>query len=199
MLPELDSVTRFFSLLPGIGYKSAMRIAFHLLKQDQEQLNYFADTLRSIHKSVGLCTKCGSVKAAETDCRFCEVSSRDDTLICVVEEPSDVFLIENSGEFSGLYHVLMGVLSPLDGVGPKDIRLDELKNRLQENTKLEEIIVATNPTIEGNATANYIAELAVSVKPVKVSRIASGLAAGSYLDYADSQVISQSLKGRILI
>ena len=117
-LIELDSVAHFFSSLPGIGNKSAMRIAFHLLKQDKEYINQFTNKLKNLHNNISLCQDCGSVKSISEDCRFCDPSLRNVSLVCVVEEPSDVFLIENSGEFDGLYHVLMGSLSPLDGIGP---------------------------------------------------------------------------------
>ncbi len=199
MLPELLQVTEAFSSLPGIGRKSAMRIAFYLLKKKPEEMENFSYILAKFHKEVNLCLNCGSVKSASAECHFCDQISRNQSVMCVVEEPSDVFLIENSGEFSGLYHVLMGVLSPLDGVGPEDIRLVELQKRIRENSDLSEIIIATNPTIEGNATANYIAEIAMNIKPITVSRIASGLAAGSYLDFAESQVISQSIQARVVI
>ena len=199
MLPELLQVTQIFSSLPGIGGKSAIRIAFHLLKQDPEEIEQFACTLKNFCKNIDFCSQCSAIKSINAECSFCDTNFRDLATLCVVEEPSDVFLIENSGEFSGIYHVLMGVLSPLDGVGPEDIRLVELQKRIQENQHLSEIIVATNPTIEGNATANYIAEIASQIRPIKVSRIASGLAVGSYLDFADSQVISQSIQTRVLI
>ncbi len=199
MLPELLQVTEIFSSLPGIGGKSAIRIAFHLLKQAPEEIEHFSQTLKYFSKNINFCSQCGSVKSTNSECSFCDINSRDLATLCVVEEPSDVFLIENSREFFGLYHVLMGVLSPLDGVGPEDIRLVELQKRIQENQNLTEIIVATNPTIEGNATANYIAEIVSQIRPIKVSRIASGLAVGSYLDFADSQVISQSIQTRVLI
>ena len=199
MLPELLNITEAFSSLPGIGNKSAMRIAFYLLKREPEQIKQFLNTLEDFHEKVDFCSDCGSVKSAKCKCRFCDTSSRNHSIMCVTEEPSDVFLIENSGEFNGIYHVLMGVLSPLDGIGPKDIRLHELKQRIQSNQDLTEVIIATNPTIEGNATADYIAEIITQTRAIKISRIASGLAAGSYLDYADSQVISQAIRTRIMI
>ena len=129
----------------------------------------------------------------------CAPKKETQGILCVVEQPSDAYTVENSGDFNGIYHVLMGVLSPLDGIGPDDIRLYDLKERVASNPEINEIIIATNPSIEGNATANYIAEDLKDLRKIKVSRIAMGLAIGSQLEYADSKIISQSIKNRTII
>lgn len=198
MIPELDTLVQYISSLPGIGKKSAQRIAFFLLKQEPQYIRHFQSAMDAFYANVRYCDNCGALKSSEKDCQFC-ASSREQTSICVVEQPSDVYAIESAGEFHGLYHVLMGVLSPLDGIGPSDIRLSELKSRVALLPALQEIIVATNPSIEGNATANYIASLFKERPEVRVTRIASGLALGSQLDYADSKIISESLRGRVKI
>ena len=196
MLTELNHVADAFASFPGIGRKSAMRIAFYLLKRPSEQITYFSDILKNLHQKIEFCLRCGAVKSKQESCQYCD---RNSSVLCVVEEPTDIFSVENSGEFKGIYHVLMGVLSPIDGIGPEDIRIKELKKRIEDETNIEEIIVATNPTLEGNTTAHYIAKLARSLKDIKITRIASGLASGTLLDYADSQVISQSIRDRTLI
>lgn len=197
MAEELEEVIRFFSDLPGLGKKSAVRIAFHLLRQEEREIKNFIHAIHHLKENVEFCSICGALKSKAEDCSFCNSQKRDKETICVVEQPSDVMAIENTGEYYGLYHVLMGVLSPIDGFGPDDIRLQELLARVDENTK--EIIVATNPSIEGNATANYISSLLVEHPHVKITRIASGLALGSQLEYADSRVLSQSLRGRVIL
>ncbi len=197
MPEELDHITDLISSLPGIGRKSAARISFFLLQQSSEYIQDFASSLTGFHANIAYCSNCGALKKKSAPCSFCENDSRNDNIICVVEQPSDIYSIENTGDYQGQYHVLMGVLSPLDGIGPEDLRLNELVSRL--NDEITEIIVATNPSIEGNATAHYILDLVKNHykgQQPQVSRIASGLALGSQLDYADSAVISQSLKAR---
>ena len=199
MFAELNHVADIFASFPSIGRKSAMRIVFYLLKKPSEQIAYFSDTLKNLHEKIEFCLHCGAVKSKKENCQYCDSHKRDPSALCVVEEPSDIFSVENSGEYKGIYHVLMGVLSPINGIGPKDIRIKELKKRIEDETSIEEIIVATNPTLEGNTTAHYIAKLASSLRDIKITRIASGLASGTSLDYADSQVISQSIRDRMPI
>lgn len=204
MSPELHDVTEAISSLPGIGKKSAQRIAFYLLKLEPHQLNQFTTKIQKFHDNTEFCSQCGAIKSKEQSCSFCD-TERESSVICVVEQPSDIFAIENTSDYHGRYHVLMGVLSPLDGIGPDDIRLASLKKRVHENRAVTEVIVATNPSIEGDATANYIASMFADLENepersgFSVTRIASGLAAGSQLDFADSQIITKSLRARTLI
>ena len=199
MLSEFDEIVDIFKSLPGIGSRGAVRIAFHLLKQPKERLDYISQKLLHFYESIEYCNLCAALKSTNDSCIYCNTELRTNTQICIIEEPSDIFVIEKTGEFKGLYHVLMGVLSPLDGIGPKDLRLAQLKKRIEDNQNIEEVIVATNPTIEGNATANYIATFLAEFKYLKITRIASGLATGSQLDFADSQIVKQSIKHRINI
>lgn len=195
----LNAAASSISQLPGIGYKSAVRIAFYLLRQDKNEFESFIRALTSFKENAAFCEICGALKTAGSPCEFCDNYERDTNRICVVEQPSDIYIIERTGDYSGRYHVLMGVLSPLDGIGPEDIRMNELIARIESNPETEEIIIATNPSIEGNATANYINELVKNSRnnrKIKVTRIASGLAAGSQLDYADSGIVSQALRSR---
>lgn len=194
MLSELNRVIEEISSLPGIGRKSAARLAFHFLRQSPDELKRFTGTLHEFHTNVDTCNVCGSLKSSAENCHFCESARRDRSTICVVEQPSDIYIIENTGEYNGLYHVLNGVLNPLDGISPEDIRINELIERLNADSSVNEIIVATNPSVEGNATAHYIAASISS--GIKVTRIATGLALGSQLDYADSVSVSQSLRAR---
>jgi len=198
MIPLLSELTSLISSFPGIGQKSATRIAFFLLKQPNQYIHHLVSAIENFHDHVEFCSNCGVLKNTNNDCSLC-AENRDQSVICVVENPSDAFTIENSGDYHGLYHVLMGCLSPLDGIGPDQIRLPELRSRVQKNKFIEEIIIATNPSIEGNATANYIAEDLKEMKNIKISRIAMGLAIGSQIEFADSKVISQSIKFRTQI
>lgn len=197
-MEELETLIQYFARLPGLGKKSAARIAFRLIAQDEPEVKNFTDAIQNLKANIEFCPICSSLKSKTQPCQFCSSAKRDKTQICVVEQPSDVMAVENTGEYNGLYHVLMGVLSPIDGFGPEDIRLKELKERISNDTR--EIIVATNPSIEGNATAHYILSMLENRHPnVKISRIASGLAIGSQLEYADARVLSQSLKARIIL
>jgi recombination protein RecR len=190
-----SELTDIISTFPGFGNKSATRIAFFLLKQNDSFINSFVDKLTEFHKNIELCPVCGVLKDKSFQCSLCS-ESRDNSTIMVVEQPSDAYSIENSGDYHGLYHVLMGVLSPLDGITPSDIRINELRERLNRHNIVNEIIIATNPSIEGNATANYIAEEFKNYTQIKISRIAMGLAIGSQIEYTDSKIISQSIKNR---
>jgi len=178
--------------LPGIGPKSAQRLAFHILKNPREQAERLAAALRGVKDQVTYCSVCSNI--TDTDpCPFCRDDSRDHHLICVVEEPQNVSAIEKTREFKGVYHVLMGALSPLQGVGPDDLKIKGLLARITNGAG--EVILATNPTVEGEATAIYLARL---LKPlgVKVTRIAMGVPVGSDLEYADEVTMHKALEGR---
>lgn len=179
--------------LPGIGGKTAQRLAFYILSLSDEEASALADTIIEAKKNMHYCSVCGNL--TDTDpCSVCSDQSRDHSVICVVESPRDVSAMERVREFSGVYHVLNGAISPMDGVGPEDINLRSLIVRLQEND-VKEVILATNPNIEGEATAMYIARL---IKPagIKVTRIAHGLPVGGDLEYADEVTLSKAMEGR---
>ena len=190
-----SSFNRIYELLqhlPGIGKKSAQRIIFYILSH-KDYGKELSDILRKVSENIKFCKICGNITDKEI-CDICSNPKRDSSLICVVETPADLFAIESSGIFFGKYHVLGGVLSPIDGIAPEDLRIEELVNRVQtENVK--EVIIATNPTTEGEATAMFIAE---KLKPlgVKISRIAQGLSIGSGIDLADSITLLRALEGR---
>lgn len=181
------------SKLPGIGRKSAQRHVFHLLKSSEEDVQSLAQALLDIKSKVRYCSICFNITEAEP-CPVCRNENRDRSTICVVEEANDVVALENTGEYKGLYHVLGGVLSPLDGVGPDDLRVKELLSRLSETVK--EVIVATNPNTEGEATAIYLSRL---IKPlgIKLTRIARGIPVGAELEYADEITIARALENRV--
>ncbi len=181
------------SKLPGIGPKSAQRLAFYILRVPSEEAQRLARALVAVKEKIRFCKICYNVTDQEI-CDYCRDPRRDDSVLCVVEESKDVIAMEKTGEFKGRYHVLQGAVSPIDGVGPEDIRVRELLQRLQDG-KIEEIVVATNPNIEGEATAMYIAKL---TKPlgIKVTRIASGLPVGGELEYADEVTLGRALQGR---
>ena len=179
--------------LPGIGPKSAQRIAFHIIQSERVDISRLADVLRTVKEKVKFCTECGNISEEEL-CRICRDPRRDPTLICVVEESKDVLAIEKTREFKGSYHVLGGAISPIDGVGPENLRIKELMTRLAETT-IVEIIIATDPNLEGEATATYLTRL---IKPlgIKVSRLASGLPVGGDLEYADEITLGRAFEGR---
>jgi recombination protein RecR len=179
--------------LPGIGPKSAQRIAFHILATESTDVERLAATLRRVKAEVRFCRVCGNVAEAE-ECRICRDPRRDATVICVVEEPKDVVAVERTREFRGRYHVLGGAISPIDGVGPDDLRIRELLQRLADGV-VTELILATDPNLEGEATATYLARL---IKPMglTVSRLASGLPVGGDLEYADEVTLGRAFSGR---
>ena len=179
--------------LPGVGPKSAQRIAFHVLSADSTDVNRLADALRRVKEQVRFCTTCFNVAESE-QCRICRDSRRTDDVLCVVEEPKDVVAIERTGEFRGRYHVLGGAINPLEGIGPDNLRVRELMIRLGEGT-VKELILATDPNTEGEATATY---LALMVKPmgISVTRLASGLPVGGDLEYADEITLGRAFEGR---
>jgi recombination protein RecR len=178
--------------LPGIGPKGAQRLAFHILKTPREQADRLAEAVREVKERVTYCSICSNITDRDP-CGFCSDASRDAHVICVVEEPQNVTAIERTREFKGLYHVLMGSISPLQGIGPDDLKIKSLLARVTNG--VAEIILATNPTVEGEATAIYLARL---LKPlgVKVTRIATGVPVGSDLEYADEVTVHKALEGR---
>lgn len=179
--------------LPGVGPKSAQRIAFHLLAAEPADVERLAATLIRVTNEVKFCNVCGNVAEAET-CRICSDVRRDPSVICVVEEPKDVVAVERTREFRGRYHVLGGAISPIDGVGPDDLRIRELLTRLRDGT-VTELILATDPNLEGEATATYLARL-VKDLGLTVSRLASGLPVGGDLEYADEVTLGRAFSGR---
>ena len=180
------------TILPGIGRKSASRIAFFLLKLPVAKVEEFAGVIARAKKTLKPCRECGNLTEHEV-CQICSDPKRDSTVICVVEAPSDVVVIENAGEYRGLYHITGGALSPLDGVGPEDINAASLEKRIKQGVR--EVILATNPNTEGEATAAYLISL---LKPfdVKLSRIARGIPMGGFLEYADRSTLSKALENR---
>jgi len=182
--------------LPGVGPKSAQRIAFHLLATDREDVRRLAAALIEVTEKVRFCRTCGNV-AEEEECRICRDPRREASVICVVEEPKDVAAVEKMREYRGRYHVLGGAISPIDGVGPDDLRIKELMTRLADGT-VTELILATDPNLEGEATATYLARL---VKPMglRVTRPASGLPVGGDLEYADEVTLGRAFEGRRLL
>ena len=179
--------------LPGIGQRSAERIIFYLLKSPLEESSHLADLLKEVREGTRFCKVCNNLSDAET-CRVCENPTRDRGLLCVVEDPKDVVSIEKTGAYHGLYHVLLGSLSPLEGVGPEELRIQNLLRRVKQE-KFREVILATNPNTEGEITALYISEV---LKPygVKASRIARGIPVGSAIEYMDPATLQRSLEGR---
>jgi recombination protein RecR len=181
--------------LPGIGQRTAQRLAFHILRDSEEDALALAEAIREVKEKVGLCEVCFNL-AEGPRCRICEDTRRDGGVICVVEEPSDVIPIERTGEYRGLYHVLGGALSPIDGVDPDDLRIGELVSRIGDG-EVREIVLATNPTTTGEATALHIAELLRD--RVTITRLASGLPVGADLEHADEVTLGRALAGRTTI
>lgn len=192
-LPPVERLIASLRRLPGVGEKSATRLAFYMLSAPGQQVEELADAIARLKKEVVLCEECFDLTAA-SPCALCRDPKRDGTLLCVVEEPADRAAVERSGGFGGLYHVLGGALSPIDGMGPEQLRIAELLRRV-EKRGIREVIVATNPNAEGDATAHY---LAGQLRPqgVRVSRIASGMPLGGDLEYADQVTIGRSLQHR---
>ncbi|RLP74111.1 recombination protein RecR [Mycetocola tolaasinivorans] len=185
-----------FGRLPGIGPKSAQRIAFHILQTESVDVTRLSEILGQIRTRVHFCEICGNV-AEQERCSICRDPRRNQTLICVVEEAKDVVAIERTREFRGLYHVLGGAISPIDGIGPDDLRIRQLMQRLADGT-VEEIILATDPNLEGEATATYLSRLLTTLE-IKVTRLASGLPVGGDLEYADEITLGRAFEGRTVI
>ncbi|MFQ5691827.1 MAG: recombination mediator RecR [Nitrospinota bacterium] len=191
--PAIRALVNELRKLPGVGPKSAQRMAFHLLKRDRAEVEALAEALRDLKEKVRFCSRCHGISEGEL-CAFCADPARDPTVVCVVEEPADVFAVEKTGEFRGRYHVLMGALSPLDGIGPEELTIASLERRV-EAEGIREVIIATNPNMEGDATATYLSTL-LKPRGVRVSRIARGLPVGTALEHADEVTLSRSLEGR---
>jgi recombination protein RecR len=194
LLPDpLTQLVEQLQKLPGIGAKGAQRLAFHILKNPRDDAERLCDAIRDVKERVTYCTVCNNITEHDP-CMFCTSASRDQRLICVVEEPQNVSVVEKTREFRGVYHVLMGVLSPLHGVGPDDLKIAGLLARVGGGA-VDEVILATNPTVEGEATALYLARL---LKPlgVRVTRIAMGVPVGSDLEYADEVTMTRAMEGR---
>jgi recombination protein RecR len=189
----LAKLAKEFVRLPGIGPKTGQRLAFHMMKASKEEALRLAEAIREVKEFLSFCVQCRNIAESEL-CHICQDPKRDRTKILVVEEPSTLHAIDQSRSYHGLYHVLMGSLSPLDGVGPSDIRLQDLELRVKDGG-VEEVIVATNPTIEGEATAIYLTKM---LKPyqVRVSRIAYGIPVGMDIEYADEVTLTKSIEGR---
>jgi recombination protein RecR len=192
--PAMTRLVKELSRLPGVGEKTASRLAFNLLNRPREEVIALAEALLEMKERVGLCSGCFGLSDT-VRCRICDDPAREHDLICVVEGPADLMAIERARSYSGVYHVLHGAIAPLDGIGPDDIKIKELTARLRDAGAIREVIVATNATVEGEATALYLAKV---LKPlgVKVTRLARGLPAGGDLEYSDSATLSSALTGR---
>lgn len=193
---SVERLVEEFSQLPGIGRKTAHRLALHVVKMKRDEVENLARALTAVKERVRYCSVCSNITESDP-CHICANAKRDRTSICVVEEPSDVLALEKTNEYRGLYHVLGGSLSPLDGIGPEDLRIRELLDRASHET-LSEVILALNPNVEGEATTIYLSKL---LKPlgVKVTRIARGLPVGSDLEFADEATLSRALEGRVAV
>ena len=190
----LNKLINELSKLPGIGGKTAQRLAFHILALEESEATSLANSIVNAKRSLHYCSVCGNL--TDTDpCEICSDESRDRTKVCVVETPQDVIAMERIREFKGLYHVLHGAISPVEGIGPNEINLKSLITRLQQHDEIDEIIVATNPNIEGEATAMYIARL-LKLSGIKVTRIAHGIPVGGDLEYADEVTLLKAMEGR---
>lgn len=191
--PSLDKLVEALTCLPGVGQKSAQRMALYLIDRNREGAARIADALKHALETVKHCSQCRNF-SDEDECTICASPKRNERLLCVVETPADVLAIEASGSFDGRYFVLLGRLSPLDGIGPDELGLDLLRDRL-DREQIEEIILATNPTVEGEITAQYIADLAAEFK-IPTSRIAHGVPVGGELEYIDSGTLNRAFSGR---
>ena len=192
----LTKLTECFARLPGIGRKSAQRLAFHILRMPEEEAKAFANAILEAREKIGYCEICKNITDTPR-CVICSDETRDKSTVCVVEDPRDVIAIERTKEYHGLYHVLGGLISPMDGVGPENLFIKELLARMTDGS-VKEVIMATNPTVEGEATAMYLSRL---IKPmgIKVSRLAYGIPVGGNLEYADEVTLYRAIEGRSLM
>ena len=192
-MPPLERLVDQFESLPGIGHKSAQRIAYHVLNMSREEAQRFAQTITDAHENIHYCSVCCNLTDGDL-CPVCRSDNRDKSIICVVEDPRDVFALERTNEFNATYHVLHGAISPLGGIGPDQLKIKELLKRVGDGT-VKEVIMATNPTVEGEATAMYISRL---LKPlgIRVTRLAYGIPVGGDLEYADEVTLSRAIEGR---
>lgn len=192
-MQALDELVGLLTRLPGIGKKSALRVAYNILKSDAAFADALADRIRNLKSSIVFCSSCGAYTEADP-CPVCSSPARDRSVICAVEQPQDVVTIEASREYRGLYHVLGGLISPLDGVGPEDLHIQSLISRLRSG-EVAEVVVATNPTVEGDTTALYLKRL-LEPTGVAVTRLATGIPVGGDLEYADRLTLARSFRGR---
>lgn len=190
-----DDCVHELSRLPGVGRKTAVRLALHILKLKQEQAYKLSDAIKKLKDNIKFCKECGSISETEV-CSVCSDESRKKDIICIVEEAKDVFFIENTGRYFGLYHVLGGKISPLDGIGPSDLSFDKLTKRVQD-LKVKEVIIATNPDADGETTASYIGKILQNVEGLKITKLASGIPIGSHLEYADEITVLRALENRV--
>ncbi|MFI4874191.1 MAG: recombination mediator RecR [Blastopirellula sp. JB062] len=196
MVQTTDSVTRLvdeFAKLPGIGRKSAERLAYHILRVHESEALSLADAIRTVKQNVRYCSQCFNLAEGEL-CSVCQDPRRDQTLLCIVEQPRDLMALEQSGMFPGLYHVLLGRIAPLEGVGPDQLTIDALVDRVRAG-KFREIIMATNPTTEGDGTALHISNLLAEL-PVSLTRLARGITTGSVLEFTNKEILADALSGR---
>ena len=191
--PLLTRLVALFKKMPGVGEKSAQRMALFVLRSDRDTVEEFARALLDVKQRVGLCEVCGNV-AEETRCVICNDRRRSDEIICVVEQPQDVYMLERTGAFRGRYQVLHGVLSPMDGIGPAELRLGGLRERVAGGAT-REVVVATNPTVEGEATALYVSRMLEGL-PVRVTRLARGLPVGGSIEFLDEATLGRAFEGR---
>ena len=195
LIKPLNSVYDQFRRLPGVGNKSALRLAYHIIDMPEEEVRRLAETLLQAKREIRFCKECFNLTDSDV-CEICADTKRDHSMICVVEQPQDAMAMERSHGYAGVYHVLHGCLSPLDGIGPENLRIKELLFRL-EKEDVKEVILATNSNVEGEATASYLAQL-LRHQPVMVSRIARGLPMGGDLEYADEVTLAKALENRTL-
>ncbi len=192
--PSIEKLIEGFEKLPSIGHKTAVRLAFHILDASEEEVTEFINAITNAKANLKYCSECFNI--SDTDpCPICSSPKRDKNIICVVEDVKDIIAMERTHEFKGVYHVLHGSISPMNGIGPDEIKIKELLERIQKNSEIKEIIIATNPRVEGEATAMYISKL---LKPmgVKVTRIAHGIPVGGDLEYTDEVTLTKALEGR---
>lgn len=193
-MKAIDDVVEYFSRLPGIGKKTAIRLAYFLLSHDEKLAQGLANSLQHLHECISTCPICGSYSEGEY-CDFCDNTSRDKSIICVVERQQELLNFSELLEYRGLFHVLGGVISPLDGIGPEQLSIPALIKRVQTG-EVQEVIIATNPTVEGDTTALYLQKI-LKEFPITITRLASGIPVGGDLEYADKLTLARSLRGRI--
>lgn len=193
-MAAIEDLASEFARLPGIGRKTALRLTYYLLKRPPDEIRRLARALDAVADRIRACSQCGNLTESNP-CEYCSNPRRDPTLICVVEEASDIAAIERTGEYNGLYHVLAGRLSPLEGIGPDELNVASLMARLGNGSRVREVILATNPSVEGEATAVYLQKL-IQPLGIRVTRLARGLPVGGDLEYADGVTIAQALAGR---
>ena len=191
--PAVNELLEQLQRMPGIGQKTAERLSFFLMRGSAQQAYKLADAIRKVKEKIILCSQCNGITEVDP-CGICIDPNRDSTLVCVVEEPHDVYAMESMGYFKGVYHVLMGVISPLDGIGPAELTIESLRQRVLKSN-VQEVVLATNPNMEGESTAVYIAKILKS-KNIKITRIARGLPVGGDIEYADEVTLMKSLEGR---